>query len=161
MSLAVYSHPVHFPIIATESAICNARRDTVIHLEDTNPMSDIAALAKKFFDRIEQGDISVLREVYAPNVEIWHNTDEQIQSLEDNVQTLQGFAQRIPKREYTNRRLQVFPGGFVQQHRLIGTRKDGKRVELEACIICKVENGRITRLDEYFDSAAVAKFREP
>ncbi|MBN9569690.1 MAG: nuclear transport factor 2 family protein [Alphaproteobacteria bacterium] len=91
-------------------------------------MSDIAALAKKFFDRIEQGDISVLREVYAPNVEIWHNTDELVQSLEDNVQTLQGFAQRIPKREYTNRRLQVFPGGFVQQHRLVGTRKDGKRV---------------------------------
>jgi len=35
-------------------------------------------------------------------------------------------------------------------------RPDGKRVELPACIVCAVAEGRITRLDEYFDSEQVA-----
>ena len=120
----------------------------------------IAELAKRFFDGIEKGDISILHEVYAPDVEIWHNTDNLIQTKEDNVTTLTGMVQRIPERSYTERRLDAFPGGFVQQHVLVGTRKDGKKVSLAACIVCKVKNGKITRLDEYFDSAAVAKFRE-
>lgn len=121
---------------------------------------DIAALAKRFFDGIEKGDINILHEVYDDKVEIWHNTDNLIQSKQDNVATLTGMVQRIPKRAYTQRRLDAFPGGFVQQHVLEGTRKDGKQVSLSACIVCRVKNGKITRLDEYFDSAAVAKFRE-
>ena len=124
-------------------------------------MDDIAALAKRFFDGLEQGNIAILREVYAPNVKIWHNTDGLEQTLEDNEATLTGFIERIPKRQYANRRVHTFPGGFVQQHTLKGTRKDGKEVALDAVIICKVENGKVTRLDEYFDSAAVARFREP
>jgi ketosteroid isomerase-like protein len=124
-------------------------------------MDEIAILAKKLFDGIENGNVSVLREVYAPNVEIWHNTDDAVQTADDNVRTLEGFIQRIESRRYENRRLNIFPGGFVQQHHLTGIRKDGKAVSLDACIVCKVENGRIVRLNEYFDSAAVAKFRAP
>ena len=52
--------------------------------------------------------------------------------------------------------LRVFDGGFVQQHELRGVRQDGVAVRLAACIVCAVEDGRITRLDEYFDSAQLA-----
>jgi len=124
-------------------------------------MDDTAALAKRFFDGLEQGNIAILREVYAPDVKIWHNTDGLEQTLEENETTLTGFIERIPKRQYANRRVHTFPGGFVQQHTLKGTKKDGKEVALDAVIICKVENGKVTRLDEYFDSAAVARFRQP
>jgi ketosteroid isomerase-like protein len=120
----------------------------------------IRALAKNFFDAVEKGDVAALERFYAPNAKIWHNTDGIEQSPKDNVETLKGFVQRIPERKYDERRLQVFPGGFVHQHKLKGVRaKDGQKVELEACIVCLVDDGRITRLDEYFDSAAVAKFR--
>ena len=121
---------------------------------------EMLALATKFFDGIEKGDVSILRQVYAPNVEIWHNTDNAIQTLDDNVKTLEGMVSRISERKYDNRRIGVFPGGFVQQHLLTGRRKDGVKVSLHACIVCQVKNGRITRLDEYFDSAGVAEFRK-
>jgi ketosteroid isomerase-like protein len=121
---------------------------------------EILSLAKRFFDGIEQGNIGILREVYDPKVEIWHNTDGLVQSLEDNVTTLTGFIGRIADRKYEDRRLHAFPGGFVQLHRLTGTRKDGERVALDACIVCLVRNGKVYRLDEYFDSAAVANFRK-
>jgi ketosteroid isomerase-like protein len=54
----------------------------------------------------------------------------------------------------------TFDGGFVHQHVLSGTRKDGARLSLPACLVCEVKDGRITRLDEYFDSARVAEFRK-
>lgn len=122
--------------------------------------ADILSLAKGFFDALEQGDISILRKVYAPEVKIWHNTDGVTQTLEENEATLKGFVERIRDRKYGERRLHAFPGGFVQQHVLTGVRKDGVAVSLSACIICEVSNGRITRLDEYFNSAAVEKFRK-
>ena len=127
-------------------------------------MSDDAAmraLAKRFFDCVEAGDIDGLVACYAPDAEIWHNTDEQIQGPEDNRKTLAGMVTRILDRVYDNRRLEVFPGGFVQQPTRRGTRKqDGERLALPACIVCAVKDGRITRLDEYFDSARVAEFRK-
>ena len=55
----------------------------------------------------------------------------------------------------------TFDDGFVQQHVLHGVRADGVAVTLPACIVCQVEHGRITRLDEYFDSARGAVFRAP
>lgn len=119
------------------------------------------ALAKRFFDCVEAGDIDGLVACYAPDAKIWHNTDEQIQGPEDNKKTLAGMVTRILDRVYDNRRVEVFPGGFLQQHVLRGTRKhDGVRLALPACIICQVEDGKITRLDEYFDSARVAEFRK-
>ena len=121
--------------------------------------SDVRALAKRFFDAVEAGDIDTLYGCYSPEAKIWHNTDDAEQSRDDNAATLKGFVERISNRVYAERRLSVFEGGFVQQHELRGVRADGVPVRLTACIVCAVENGRITRLDEYFDSAQVAKFR--
>ena len=120
--------------------------------------SDTRALAKRFFDAVENGDIDTLYNCYAPDAKIWHNTDDAVQTRDDNAATLKGFVQRISNRVYGNRRLEVFAGGFVQQHELTGVRADGVAVRLSACIVCAVEGGLITRLDEYFDSAQVAKF---
>jgi ketosteroid isomerase-like protein len=122
--------------------------------------SEIRALAKRFFDAVENGDIDTLRGCYARDARIWHNTDDQEQRPEDNVETLKGFVQRISNRVYAGRRLSVFDGGFVQQHELRGVRADGVSVRLTACIVCAVADGLITRLDEYFDSAQVAEFRK-
>ncbi|HXQ14341.1 MAG TPA: nuclear transport factor 2 family protein [Caulobacteraceae bacterium] len=120
--------------------------------------ADTRALAKRFFDAVEQGDIGTLYGCYAPNAKIWHNTDDAEQTRDDNAETLKGFVKRISNRVYANRRLHVFEGGFVQQHDLTGVRADGVAVRLTACLVCAVEGGLITRLDEYFDSAQVAKF---
>ena len=121
--------------------------------------SETRALAKRFFDAVEHGDIGTLYACYAPEAKIWHNTDDAEQSRDDNAETLKGFVQRISNRVYGARRLHIFDGGFVQQHELRGVRADGAAVRLTACIVCAVEDGLITRLDEYFDSAQVAQFR--
>jgi ketosteroid isomerase-like protein len=121
--------------------------------------AEMRAFAKRFFDCIEAGDVDGLVACYAADAEIWHNTDGLVQSPADNRATLTGLVRAFADRTYAERRLDVFPGGFVQQHVLRATRvRDGEKVALAACVVCRVQDSRITRLDEYFDSAAVAAF---
>ena len=121
---------------------------------------EIENLARGFFDAIERGDIGKVRDTYATDAVIWHNFDSKESTRDENLATLDGFIKAVPTRRYTERRLDVFDGGFVQRHLLVGTLAHGKVVSLAACVVCQVKDSRITRLDEYFDSAQLAKWRE-
>ncbi|CDO37847.1 nuclear transport factor 2 family protein [Novosphingobium sp. KN65.2] len=118
----------------------------------------IRAVAERFFDAIERGDVETVRDVYHPDVVIWHATDRTESSREENLAVLEGFVARASDRRYENRTLEVFADGFVQQHIVTGTRRDGMRLEMASCVICKVQDDRIVRLDEYFDSAALPQW---
>lgn len=119
------------------------------------------AFATTFFDAIERGDIAAMQAGFTPDAEIWHNTDELIVTPEQTAATLTGMVARIKERAYADRRIHVFPGGFVQQHTLEGKRThDDVPVRLPCVIVCQMTNGKIARLDEYFDSAHVAEFRK-
>ena len=120
----------------------------------------IRKLANDFLDAIEHGDIKTVQSIYAPDAVVWHNTDNIAQPVADNLATLANFIKFVPQRRYTDRRIEAFDGGFVDQHLLKGRLASGKEVSMAACLICKVVNGRITRLDEYFDSAALATWRD-
>ena len=124
----------------------------------TDEAEVVGTLAKRFFDAIEAGDFDVVASCYAEDVAIWHNTDRKVENKAQNAKVLQGFMRHISGIKYRDRRLVIFPGGFAQQHLLTGRRPDGVAVELPAAIICAVAAGRITRLDEYFDSAQVQAF---
>jgi ketosteroid isomerase-like protein len=120
----------------------------------------IRQLAESFFNAIERGDLQAVHAIYAPDAIIWHNTDGAAVTVEENLETLESVIRHLPERHYTRRRLDVFEGGFVEQHVLKGKLADGGEVSLAACVVCRVREGRITRLDEYFDSAELAKWRQ-
>ena len=120
----------------------------------------IKKLANDFLDAIERGDIETVQSIYAEDAIVWHNTDNIAQPVADNLATLANFIKYVPERRYTNRRIDAFEGGFVDQHLLKGKLASGKEVSMAACLVCKVVNGRITRLDEYFDSAVLATWRD-
>jgi ketosteroid isomerase-like protein len=119
-------------------------------------MSEHLDLAERFFTVIEAGDIDAVREIYAPDAEIWHNTDLLVQSPDDNARTLGWITTNLRDVRYTEVRRSATDDGFVQQHVLVATNRAGQRVEVPACIVTTIRNGRVTRLDEYLDSAAVA-----
>lgn len=118
-------------------------------------------VAVRLFAAIEAGDLEGVRAVYSPDAEIWHNTDGQVQSPDENLRTLRWVITHLTDRSYDDVRRAPTPEGFVQQHVLRATRADGRRVELAACIVCRCEAGQITRLDEYLDSAQLARILEP
>ena len=117
---------------------------------------DFLALAEQFVSAIERADVAVIRECYAPDARIWHNFDNIEQTVDQNLATLGWMVKRMPERQYVVLRREALSDGFMQQHILAGTTRNGEAVSLPACIICRVAGGRITRLDEYLDPAAAA-----
>lgn len=121
---------------------------------------EIEEFAAHFVDTVQRGDGEAMRECYAPDGVIWHNTDNKEQSVDDNIKVLNWFVETLPDRNYTVQRREVIPDGFVQQHVLSATLPSGEPWKMDACVVVSMEDGKIKRLDEYLDSAASAKLRE-
>ncbi len=108
-------------------------------------------VAERLLAAITAGDEAAVRLVYAPDAQIWHNFDQVDQSVDDNVLTLHDLHRRAQGLQYTEIRRFVAPGGFVQQHVLVGEAKGGP-LQMPAMIRFWVADGRITRLEEYLDT---------
>lgn len=112
--------------------------------------------ADSLFDAIERGDVDAVRAIYAPDALIWHNFDQVEQNVDDNLRILGWMANAFTKRFYEVTYRKEWDDGFVQQHVLHLTKKDGTVVALPACIVAHLADGKITRIDEYLDSAQSA-----
>ena len=119
----------------------------------TDPL-DVAA---RLFAAVEAGDIATVAQLYAPGAVIWHSHTGTTQTAEENVEVLGLVTRRLRDLRYEEVRRQRTERGFMQQHVLRARAPQGEPVELRACIVCDVVDGRITRLDEYLDGAAVAR----
>lgn len=121
-------------------------------------MSEAIEIGRQFFQAIEKGDIETVRNLYHPDVVIWHNTDAidrrtTGQSREENVALLKMLTSIVKDWEYEVWYLEATETGFVQQHILRGVLPNGEKLALPVSIIFQISDGKITRLDEYFDSA--------
>ena len=102
--------------------------------------------AERFVGAIQSGDTETVRACYAPDAKLWHNNDGIEQTVDQNMKVLDWF-------------IRTLPDGFMQQHVLEATLPDGTKWAMDACVVVKVENGVITRLDEYLDSAKSGALR--
>ncbi len=117
---------------------------------------DPLEVAEKLFRAIEQGDVDRVRAIYAPECTVWHNFDEVEQSAEQNLELLGGIVKRIRGLRYEEIRRRRTAEGFLQQHVLRGTAPNGSELEVPACMLVTVRDGKITRIEEYLDSAQLA-----
>ena len=117
---------------------------------------DVLDLADRFVTAVEAGDLDTVRAIYAPHAKIWHNFDGVEQTVEQNLRVLGWFARTLPNRRYDVRRREATSDGFFQQHVVEAVLPDGTEWTMPACLIVTVKDGRITRLDEYLDSAHAA-----
>lgn len=113
------------------------------------------ALADRFMRAVENGDAEAIAACYAPDARIWHNNDGKEQGPAENLRVLRWVEERLKNRKYEITGRKAFPGGYVQQHVLHGTLRDGTPFRMPACLVVTVEGGRIARLEEYLDSAHV------
>ena len=118
----------------------------------TNPTDE---LATAFFAAIERGDLDAVRDLYAPDVQIWHNVTNASQSRDENLKLLQFFTSRVSERRYEIHARDFFPGGFVQRHVLHGKVASGELIAAPVCIVIYVTAGKIEKIFEYLDPAAV------
>lgn len=112
--------------------------------------------AEHFVTALQRGDTEVVRACYAPDAKLWHNTDGIEQTVDQNMKVLAWFQAKLKGLHYRIVRREALADGFLQQHVLEAELPDGQPFRLHACVVVKLENGLIARLDEYLDSAEVA-----
>ncbi len=117
-------------------------------------------IGARFMQALEEKDLDAVRSLYASDARLWHNFDQQLQSVEDNLKTLEWIHRKLDDLHYDIVRREPIPGGYYQQHVLRGTLASGEAFAMPACAIVKVEDGKITSLDEYLDSAHTAPLRQ-
>lgn len=122
-------------------------------------MPDALEIAERLIAAIVAADIDAVRGLYAPQARIWHNFDGVEQGVDENLRVLRWLVRNVSNLRYDAVRRQRTDTGFVQQHVLRGDMADGSRIEVPACLVGTVQDGRITRLDEYLDTAQLAPLR--
>lgn len=115
-----------------------------------------AALAagERLFHTVEHGDLEDLWQIFGDGAVVWHNTDEALTDVATSIRNLRTIRASAREFRYVDIRRQPTPRGFVQQHTLLLTMPDGRRIRDLCCCLCDVVDGRITRMDAYHDSAA-------
>lgn len=108
-------------------------------------------LGNRLLAGIMAADEIVVRAAYSPDAKIWHNFDQREQTVDENLATLHDMHRRASGLQYTQIQRFLSPGGFVQQHVLVGEAKHGP-LNMPAMIRFWVTDGRITRLEEYLDT---------
>ena len=107
-------------------------------------------LARRFNAAMEARDVAQLAALYAKNVIVWHSHDEIEQTKPEALAAAEAFLGGLAECRCEVTALHPTEVGFVQQHRLVGRRADGRPFRgSPLCIVVVAEGGLIRRLDEY------------
>ena len=126
-------------------------------LPQPNLRSTVADVAQRLFAAIEGGDADAVAALWDEDVLVWKSAEPQEQVKTRALRVIFWFMDATTERRYEILDRQFFDGGFVQQHVLHATGRNGGSISMRVCIVIKVgTNGLISRIDEYFDPAAIA-----
>lgn len=124
---------------------------------EPNLRSTVADLADRLFAAIERGDAAAVEALWDDDVLVWKSAEPEDQTKQRALRVIFWFMGATTERRYEILDRQFFDGGFVQQHILHAIGRNGGLIAMRVCIVIKVgANGLITRIDEYFDPAAIA-----
>lgn len=114
----------------------------------------------RFFAAIEGKNPGVVAQMYADDVEVWHNFTRACQDKPTNVQTLTAMCEHVPQVRYeVLERLRLDDGRVLQRHVLRATTPSGEEILIPACLFIRVRDGKIARIDEYLDTGQANRLR--
>jgi ketosteroid isomerase-like protein len=121
-----------------------------------HPGYAMTAIADRLFSAIEAGDVDSVAAMFSDDVTVWQLGDGKTRDKSRALRVIDWFVSATVDRHYDVLTRQAFDGGFVQQHILHGAALDGTPYSMRVAIIIAVgADGLITRVDEYFDPAAL------
>jgi hypothetical protein len=121
----------------------------------------IVDLADQLFAAIERGDEATINRLFSDDIAVWRVGARRDNDKERALKVLHWFIDVTAQRRYEILDRRLFPDGFVQQHILHATGRNGESIALRVCIVIKLGVGAsnqalISRIDEYFDPAEIA-----
>lgn len=121
----------------------------------------VTDVADRLFAAIEAGDRDGISRLWHDNIVVWKVADRD-RDKDRALRVLHWFIDTTSQRRYEVIDRQLFDGGLVQQHILHATGHNGGVIAMRVGIIIKLgADGRIGRIDEYFDPADIAPLLDP
>jgi ketosteroid isomerase-like protein len=117
------------------------------------------ALGLRMMRAAEAGDMVAVRDCYTDDATLWTNTTRKTLSIDEHITMIKGMRGRASNIRYLDIRITPTPDGFVMQHLVLGDLPEGKKLDIDACFIVKVRDGKIAHREEYIDSVAQAPVR--
>lgn len=107
----------------------------------------------RLYDALSRGDIPAMRACCTPAARFWHCFDGIAQDLDGAAQGWEALAAHTKERHSEDVRSMPTPDGLVRQFVFVVRTPAGERKAWPLCVIAKIADGLITRIDEYIDRA--------
>lgn len=112
------------------------------------------ALLDRLFGAIAASEIDAIAELYASDIEVWHNAAGRTLDRDGGLAVLRAFLARTEAVRYEVVERRHWEGGAMQRHVLhIGV--SGDEHAIAACIVFAFAHDQITRVFEYVDGRAL------
>jgi ketosteroid isomerase-like protein len=114
----------------------------------------VANVADRLFAAIENGDAATVAALWDDDVLVWKSAEPEDQAKKRALRVIFWFIDITTTRHYEILDRRYFDGGFVQQHVLHATGRNGGSISMRVCLVIKLgANGLINKIDEYFNPA--------
>ena len=118
-------------------------------------MTDNTQIARAIFNAFETNDMDAARALLADTFEGSQNGGP-IMDRERLLAFSSAVNAKVPDFRYEDFVCAATLDGFVEEHTVKGTLPDGETLNLRLCVVASVEDGLITSVREYLDSASAA-----
>jgi Ketosteroid isomerase-related protein len=112
-----------------------------------------ADLAERLFAGLAAGDAAAVGDLCADDFRGYQNAGPAM-----DLATLMNFTRAVlgvvEGFRYEEAIRSATATGFVEEHRVRGTLPDGSALDIAACVVGEVRDGRVVELREYLDSRA-------
>ena len=112
-------------------------------------------LARALFDAFAANDTAAAKNLCATDIQAHQNGGASM-----TLDTLMGFTAAVHRVvqnfRYEDVVCSMTKTGFVEEHSVRGMLPDGSQLDLAACVVGEVRDGKIVELREYVDSAKAA-----
>ena len=120
---------------------------------------DKLAIAARFGAASRTNDAEAYTAMCAPEAVTWHNFDDAEVTTAQTLRTIAWLHRNVADLAWFDVALHPTPAGFVSQTILTGTAVGGT-LRAHSCIVVTLnDDGLVTRVEEYLDSAQTAVLR--
>jgi ketosteroid isomerase-like protein len=114
------------------------------------------AAAAAYLAAMNAGDVDAVAALTEPDLVVWHNHDDAEVDAAHSERTVRWLRTKAPDLAWQDVAVLPTPDGYVRRTILTGSAPGGP-LRMPTCMVVTLSDaGRIARIDEYLDTAALA-----
>jgi ketosteroid isomerase-like protein len=105
-------------------------------------------------------DLGIARSLFAPGATVWNAMGDATMTVQDGLRLLQAVLDVTSELSYTDVRVTPTAQGYLDQHYVHVVMKSGQHIRFPAIMVVTINDGLITRLEEYIEANSAAPIFE-